>query len=97
MLVKSAVRLVTLAIFSMALMAAPSLVPALAAGGGGDPPSATPPASDTKSAPSTRTTHKGKKKPSKQSGVDDPAFIGGYRTAYATIYDRNDYASAIGQ
>jgi tetratricopeptide (TPR) repeat protein len=97
MLVKSAVRLVTLAIFSMALMAAPSLVPALAAGGGGDPPSATPPASDTKSAPGTRTTHKGKKKPSKQSGVDDPGFIGGYRIAYATIYDRNDYASAIAQ
>ena len=31
------------------------------------------------------------------AGGDDPKFLEGYRAAYATIYDRNDYASAIGQ
>ena len=93
-MIKLMIKLVTLAMFLMALIASPSLTPALAAGGGGDPPSSSPPASDTKSAP---TTHKGKKKASKQSSLDDPAFIQGYRTAYATIYDRNDYAAAIEQ
>jgi len=29
---------------------------------------------------------------SRQSSIDDPAFSQGYRAAYATIYDRNDYA-----
>ncbi len=42
----------------------------------------------------TRTTHRAKK-PDKQSLFDDPAFAEGYRAAYATIYDRNDYAAAI--
>jgi len=93
-MIKLMIKLVTLAMFLMALIASPSLTPALAAGGGGDPPSSSPPASDTKSAP---TTHKGKKKAGKQSSLDDPAFIQGYRTAYATIYDRNDYAAAIEQ
>jgi tetratricopeptide (TPR) repeat protein len=93
-MIKLMIKLVTLAMFVMALIASPSLTPALAAGGGGDPPSSSPPASDTKSAP---TTHKGKKKANKQSSLDDPAFIQGYRTAYATIYDRNDYAAAIEQ
>jgi tetratricopeptide (TPR) repeat protein len=97
-MIKLAIRLATLAIFLTALIAAPSLIPAFAAGGGGDPPSATPPPPpDTKSTPATRTTHKSKKKPSKQSGLDDPAFALGYRASYATIYDRNDYAAAIGQ
>jgi tetratricopeptide (TPR) repeat protein len=39
----------------------------------------------------------GKKAKKKSSSIDDPAFIKGYRTAYATIYDRNDYAAAIDQ
>jgi tetratricopeptide (TPR) repeat protein len=98
-MVKLAVKLMTLAVFSMALIAAPSAIPAFAAGGGGgDPPaSATPPASNSKAAPGTQTTHKGKKKTNKQSAMDDPAFAQGYRAAYATIYDRNDYAIAIEQ
>lgn len=83
---KFAVRLLTLAMFSMALIAAPSLSPAFAAGG--DKPS--PPASDSRS--------KAKKKTGdKRSSIDDSAFIKGYRAAYSTIYDRNDYASAIEQ
>jgi tetratricopeptide (TPR) repeat protein len=89
-------RIVTLAMFSMALLAAPPVIPAFAAGGGGgggggetySPP---PASSDTRS-----TAPKHKKK-TKQSGIDDPAFAGGYRAAYATIYDRNDYAGAIDQ
>jgi tetratricopeptide (TPR) repeat protein len=92
-----ATRLATLAMFSMALAAAPPSVPAFAAGGGGDPPSlVTPPPENTKQtkAPGTRTTQKAKKK-DKQSSLGDPAFVEGYRAAYATIYDRNEYADAI--
>jgi len=94
------IRLMTLATFSMALMAVPSFTPVFAAGGGGGgggaestPPAATSaPASDTKA---TRT-HKSKKS-SKQSSFDDPSFARGYRAAYDTIYQRNDYAAAIDQ
>jgi predicted Zn-dependent protease len=81
-------------------------VPALGAGGGGGgggggdtgdimtgrPPQPTAGQSNTTT---TKSTHKSKK--AKQSFLDDPAFIQGYRTAYATIYERNDYASAIAQ
>src|ERR1700716_71963 len=80
---KSAIRLLTLAMYTMALIAVP-LTTAYAAGG--DNPA--PPASDTK---------KEKKKKDKSSSIDDPKFLEGYRAAYATIYDRNDYTSAIGQ
>jgi tetratricopeptide (TPR) repeat protein len=52
-----------------------------------DPP---PPASGAKT--------KAKKKTSENSpGIEYAAFANGYRAAYATIYDRNDYAAAIGQ
>ena len=95
-----AIRLATLAMFSMALAAAPPLVPAFAAGGGGggDPPTMTSPPQDSRQTTTrgTRTTQKAKKK-DKQSSFDDPAFARGYRDAYATIYDRNDYADAIVQ
>src|SRR5262249_58546655 len=50
---------------------------------GGDDPK--PPASDTK------------KKGKKSSSIDSPKFLAGYHTAYTTIYDRHDYASAIDQ
>src|ERR1700681_2142025 len=80
-----AIRLLTLAIYAMALIAVP-LTTAYAAGG--DNPS--PPASDTKKA-------KKEKKKDKSSSIDDPKFLEGYRAAYATIYDRNDYSSAIEQ
>jgi len=95
------IRFVTLATFSMALIAAPSFTPVFAAGGGGgggggggesaNPTSTSPPA-DTKA---TRA-HKSKKS-SKQSSFDDPTFARGYRAAYDTIYERNDYAAAIDQ
>ena len=97
-MIQIAIRLVTLAMFSMALIAVPAVIPALAAGGGGDPPSAMPPppppATNSKS---SKSTQKSRKKSDKQSSLDEPAFIQGYRAAYATIYDRNDYAGAIEQ
>ena len=82
-MIKLAIRLLTLATIALALVAVPLVISAHAAGD--DNPA--PPASDSS---------KGKKK-DKGSSLDDGKFIKGYRTAYATIYDRNDYASAIGQ
>ena len=99
-MIKSAIKIVTPAMFLMALAVVPPLVPAFAAGGGGggDSPMATSPTPDSKSAPppANRATQKVKKK-TKESSVGDPAFIQGYRRAYATIYDRNDYDGAIAQ
>ena len=84
---KFAIRLLTLAMFSAALLAAPFFVSICAAGG--DPTPSSPPANDSKPT---------KKKTSEASpGIEDAAFAKGYRMAYATIYDRNDYASAIEQ
>ena len=81
-----AIRLMTLAMFSMALIAAPLLTAGTAAAGGDPTPSESPP------------PPKAKKKSSQNgSGTNDPAFVQGYRTAYATIYDRGDYAAAIEQ
>jgi len=101
------IKLVTLATFLTAPVAAPSMMPAFAAGGGGGgggggtgedqmhPAPKPPTASGTKA---TTTTNPAKKKSNKQSSLfDDPAFANGYRAAYATIYDRNDYADAIEQ
>jgi tetratricopeptide (TPR) repeat protein len=68
--------------FSMVLMVVP-VVSAYAAGG--DTPSSSPP-------PATKS-----KKKDKSSSIDDPKFLAAYRTAYATIYDRNDYTNAIAQ
>src|SRR6516164_2231067 len=76
---KVATRVLTLAMFSMAVTAAPLFTKAYAAGS--DTPSP-PPASDTKE----------KKKGNKSSSIEDPKFLAGYRTAYTTIYDRHDYA-----
>jgi tetratricopeptide (TPR) repeat protein len=78
---KFAIRLLTL-VFSVALVAAPI---AVYAAPDSDPP---PPSSD-----------KSKKKKSSEAkpGIEDTAFASGYRAAYATIYDRNDYANAIVQ
>ena len=84
---KFAVRLLTLAMFVVALTAVPLLTAAHAAGGDNPAPPA-PPASDS---------GKEKKKNDNSSSIDDPRFIEGYRAAYAAIYDRNDYAAAIGQ
>jgi tetratricopeptide (TPR) repeat protein len=93
-MIKPVIRLVTLAMFLMALIAAPPLVPAFAAGGGGGGGGDPPPSPPTETKSTAPTKHK---KKTKQSGIDDPAFVGGYRAAYATIYERNDYAGAIAQ
>ena len=78
-------RILTLAMFSTALVVAPLATKAYA-----NPDNDAPPPSSTKS--------KGKKKSSQLNpSIEDAAFAKGYRTAYATIYDRNDYTSAIEQ
>src|SRR5271167_615098 len=79
-----AIRLLTLAAFSMALVTAPVITSVYAA-----------PDSD---APAPSTT-KGKKKKSSEAAPsrEYAAFANGYRAAYATIYDRHDYANAIEQ
>jgi tetratricopeptide (TPR) repeat protein len=82
---KFVIRILALMMYSMALIAAP-LVSAFA--NGSETPS--PP-------PDTKSNVKKSKKHNKSSSIDDPRFIDGYRAAYATIYDRNDYASAIEQ
>ena len=94
-MLKSAIKLATLTLFSVALIASPPAGPAFAAGGGGDPPSANPPPPPDRSAP--KSSSKSKKKSTKQSSADDAAFRQGYRVAHATIYQHNDYAAAIGQ
>jgi tetratricopeptide (TPR) repeat protein len=80
---KFAIRLLTLAMLSMAMVAAPVL--AYAAPESDPPPS----------------TSGGKSKPKKKSSDNGTrayaAFADAYRAAYATIYDRHDYASAIEQ
>ena len=97
-MLKSAIKLATLAMFSVALIASPPSVPAFAAGGGRDLPLASPPSSPPPGARSAlRSSAKSKKKPTKQSSADDAVFRQGYRAAHATIYERNDYAAAIEQ
>jgi tetratricopeptide (TPR) repeat protein len=102
----SMIRIVTLATCSIALIAAFSFTPAAAAGGGGgggvendmDQGRAYPPPSSYPKRSGAKAAHAPKvKKTNKQSSIDDPAFGQGYRAAYATIYDRNDYAAAIEQ
>jgi len=107
----TAIRLVILTVFFGILVLAPAIVPAFAAGGGGGggggppgedimrpgpPPSNTSNPSNAKSSSTNRATHRTKRS-DKQSFLSDPAFIRGYREAYATIYDRYDYESAIRQ
>lgn len=82
-------RRISLALLLSAFVAAPAINLAQAAGS--DTPS--PPPSDTKS----KAPPKEKKKSEKKSSIEDPAFLQGYRTAYATIYERNEYAAAIDQ
>lgn len=80
-------RLTTLAMLSAVIAAAPSaLTTAYAAGS--DTPSA-PPASDSKKGTKDNKHHEGP--------AEDRAFLDGYRAAYATIYNSNDYAGGIAQ
>jgi tetratricopeptide (TPR) repeat protein len=83
---KSAVKLLMLAVVSTTLVTAP-VIKAYAAGD--DNPS--PPASDSKKGNSS------KKKSNKSSSLNDSRFLAGYHTAYTTIYDHHDYATAIDQ
>ena len=85
---KSTLRLLAVAVTAI-FIGAPALS-ALAAGGGGDPPSPPPPSSDT-------STKSGKKKGKKTSAIELQRVAAGYHAAYATIYDRHDYVSAIEQ
>jgi tetratricopeptide (TPR) repeat protein len=83
------IRVLALAIASMALIAAPVLSTAYASGDTG--PSSSPPSS----------SKKGKKKgteliPSQESR-DYAKFADGYRAAYAVVYDAHNYAAAIDQ
>ena len=82
---KSGIKLLMLAIVSMALVASPVIRSAHASGD--DNPS--PPASDS--------SKKAKKKNDKSSSLNDSRFVAGYHVAYATIYDRHDYTAAIDQ
>ena len=77
-----AIRILTLAMFATTLVAVPRLTPAYASG-------------DENPAPQAPDSRKEKK--DKNSGIANPKFAAGYHAAYATIYDRNDYTSAIAQ
>src|SRR5450755_4194301 len=83
---KFAIRLLTLAMFSMAVFAAPLVTKVQAA------------SDEQAPSPPPVTKSKGKKKSSElKSNIEYAAFARGYRAAYTTIYDRNDYAAAIEQ
>jgi tetratricopeptide (TPR) repeat protein len=79
---KLAIRLLMLTMFSLALVAAPVITTVYAA------PDNDPPPPDKS---------KKKKTSEVRPGSEDAAFARGYRAAYVTIYDRGDYAAAIGQ
>src|ERR1700731_2272317 len=83
---KFAIRLLTLAMFVVALVAAPAVVYAAP----DNDPAPPPPSSGAKSKPKKKTSEV-------RPGIEDTAFVKGYHAAYATIYDRNDYAAAIAQ
>jgi tetratricopeptide (TPR) repeat protein len=80
---KSASKFLALALLSATLIAAP----VISANAASDDQNPKPPPSDTST----------KKKGKKSSSIDSPKFLAGYHSAYATIYDRHDYASAIEQ
>ncbi len=79
---KFAIRLLTLAMLSLTFVAAPYVTMVYAA------PDNPPPPDDTKQE---------ERRSSEVQGTQQTAFADGYRAAYASIYDRQDYASAIGQ
>ena len=77
-----AIRLLTLAMLSLTLAAAPVFSVVYAAPDNDPPPP--PPKSKKKSSEASPRS-------------EQTAFADGYRAAYATIYERNDYTSAIEQ
>jgi len=103
-MIKLVIRFVVLETFLIALIFVTPVLAAGGGGGGGGGGGADPYAGAYSGTmqpsyprrPSPRATQKGKKTYN-QSDLDDPAFAQGYRAAYATIYERNDYAAAIQQ
>jgi len=102
---RTAIKLTSLTLFVGAQLATPTL-PVFAASGldPGQPDPMRPsssysqpsqPQQQTKS-PTTGTSHR-TRTAAKQSFLDDPAFVEGYHTAFTSIYDRHDYATAIDQ
>jgi tetratricopeptide (TPR) repeat protein len=83
---KLAIRLLTLAMLSLTLAAAP-VVSVVYAASDHEPP---PPDKKKKKSSEARPG-------SEQTAFAQNAFASGYRAAYATIYERHDYASAITQ
>jgi tetratricopeptide (TPR) repeat protein len=80
---KSGIRLLTLAAFSLAFVTAPVITSVYAA--------------PDDNAPAPSPPKDKKKKSEAEQGREYAAFANGYRTAYAMIYDRHDYAAAIAQ
>ncbi|MGY3616151.1 tetratricopeptide repeat protein [Bradyrhizobium sp. USDA 10063] len=80
---KFAIRLLMFTVLSLTLTAAPVVTPVYANPDNNPPP---PPPTQGK-----------KKKSEIRPSVEQAAFENGYRAAYATIYDRHDYANAIDQ
>src|SRR5947208_8677759 len=76
-----AIRILTLAMLSLTLTAAPVVSVVYAA------PDNDPPPPDKKK----------KKSSEARPPIEQTAFADGYRAAYAAIYDRHDYASAVAQ
>ena len=81
---KLAIRLLTLAMLTLTLTAAPFVSVVYAA-----PDSSPPPPPDN--------SKKKKRSSEVRPSTQETAFATGYRAAYAAIYDRHDYASAIEQ
>lgn len=81
---KFVVRLLTLAMFVVALAMSPVVTKVYAA-------------ADEDAPPPKAAKAKKKKAHELTPTIEDTTFASGYRAAYATIYDRNDYASAIEQ
>ena len=79
---KKYAKLLMLGLFSIALAAGPVVTSVYAA------PDSDPPPADGK---------KKKKSSELRTGTEYAAFAAGYRAAYAAIYDRSEYASAIEQ
>lgn len=108
-MITAMIRLVTLGTFAAVLLSSPAFAAGGGGGGGGGGGiSSTDPYAgayaDQRLQPQpvypkrwgTKATHKGRK-PNNQSSIGDPAFAAGYRLAYDTIYERNDYATAIAE
>ena len=103
-------KFLSMTAIALALSLAPSMHAAIAAPAETPATAIEPPkkdakdskAKDSKTAPAAATpaptTSDPAAKPAdKKSSIDNPAFIQGYRAAYATIFERNDYDAAIVQ